>query len=81
MAVKFEPFLERFPFPWPDPGDPIGPWLRQALLDDIIDAQDAVRLTKVQVELRKEALALERQRLDLHERALDAIGEALQTKG
>ena len=81
MDLNYEAALQRVPFPWPDPGDPIGPWLRNALLQDIVDAREAARLTVVQVQLRKEAINLERQRLDLQERALDAIAEVIQGKG
>jgi hypothetical protein len=79
--LNYEADVSRFPIPWPDPGDPIGPWLRQALLQEIIDARDAAQLTAVQIELRKEAIDLQRKHLDLQVRALDAIAEMVQGKG
>ena len=59
-------------------GDPIGPWLREALLQELINPREASALTITRIGLEKEALSLQRQALDLHEKALDSIAEVAQ---
>jgi len=80
-AVQLSDFvLQWHPHPIPD-GDPIGPWLREALLEEIIDRQDVIRLTQIRVELSKEVINLQRQQLDVLEKSLDAMNEVLRSKG
>jgi len=70
-------------FRWrPGPiGDPIGPWLKEALQLQIVDPAQAAELTVTQIGLAKEAISLQRQALDLHEKALDAISEVAGRAG
>jgi len=66
------------PFPV---GDPIGPWLRDALQHNRVDPAQAAELTIKQIGFQKEAIALQRQALDLHEKALDAVAEVARSAG
>ena len=69
-----EDFLAwRIPINW----DPIGPWLRDALKQELIDGSAAKQLTVTQIQLQREAVQLQSQLLDLQAKALDAIGKAV----
>lgn len=62
-------------------GDPIGPWLRQALETELITAERAAELQRTQIALQREAIGLARSVLDLQEKALGAIAEVGLSKG
>jgi hypothetical protein len=62
-------------------GDPIGPWLRQALESQLITTEKATELQQTQIALQREAIGLARAELDLHEKALGAIAEVGLSKG
>lgn len=76
--AEFEQLLQWHPIPI---GDPIGPWLRDALQHQRLDPRQAAILTTKQIAFQKEAIALQRQALDLHEKALDAISEVASSAG
>lgn len=62
-------------------GDPIGPWLRQALEAQLITTEKAAELQQTQIALQREAIGLARSVLDLQEKALGAIADIGLSKG
>jgi hypothetical protein len=76
--ADFEQLLRFHPIPI---GDPIGPWLRDALQHQRLDPAQVAELTRVQIGLQKQVLALQRQMLDLHAQAFDAIEKAAGSAG
>jgi hypothetical protein len=71
---RFDFLLRWRPIPIPDP---IGPWLQVALHDEVITAEQALQLSRVQVQLQSRAIDIARQALDLQAEGLKAIGEAI----